>query len=325
MKINVNKTFSFYFYFLTFCSFLVLLLPLWPNYSSLILFKYCLLFAPRWWLIVLITTLFIGWKFLSKTKKIVLFPLLLISCNYLDINVNIPNPLADKAIGDINVVTVNLGEGARIYEIEQLLRFYKPDIILFQEAQNISMKDVFDSSWYYECISSLCISSKYPFKREKVLDRELLNGWGAFAAFYRIQTDKKFIYLSNIHFDTPRRAFKYLINGDLNYDWVEDIENNRIIEAALVSSWSKNKNNTIIAGDFNMPVDENIYREYFSSFINVLNERGMGFNYTKLTPIHGLRIDHILVSDDFKVIDSKVLESLGGDHLPIMTTLVITP
>jgi len=148
---------------------------------------------------------------------------------------------------------------------------------------------------------------------------------GAYAAFYRIETEIKTIYLSNIHLDTPRIAFKYLLSNDLNYDWVESIENNRTIEAALVSSWAKSKKNTIIAGDFNMAADENVYREYFSSFTNVLNESGVGFNYTKYTPIHGVRIDHILVSDNFKILDSKVLESVGGDHLPVMTTLAIAP
>lgn len=325
MKANFNKIFIFYFYCLTCCSFLVLLLPLWPNYSSLILVKYLLLFAPRWWLILLITSLFIGWKFLSTKKRYVLFLLLLISLRYLDANLNISNPFIDTVKGDVNVITVNLGEGARIYEIEQLLKFYNPDIILFQEAQNIGMSKLFDDSWQYECVSALCISSKYPFKRENALDRTLLEGWGMFSVFYHIKIDSRTIYLSNIHLDTPRRAFKYLLNNNLNYGWVEDIENNRIIEAALVSSWSKNKKNAIIAGDFNMPVDENVYQEYFSSFTNTLNESGVGFNYTKHTPIHGLRIDHILVSDDFNVVDSKVLESVGGDHLPIMTTLVINP
>jgi len=329
MKINLNQAFLFYFYCLTSCSILVLLLPFWPNYSSLILFKYFLLFSPRWWLLLLITTLFIGWKFFSTTKRTTLFLLLLISLRYLDINLNInlniSNSHRDKVKGDLKVITVNLGEGARIYNIEQLLRFYNPDIILFQEAQNIRMNELFDDSWHYECVYALCISSKYPFKRENFLDRGMLEGWGAFAAFYSIKADSRTVYLSNIHFDTPHRAFKYLLNGDFNYDWVEDIEDNRIIEAALVSSWSNNKNNTIIAGDFNMPVDENVYREYFSSFINVLDESGVGFNYTKHTPIYGLRIDHILVSDDFIVVDSKVLESVGGDHLPVMTTLSINP
>ena len=248
---------------------------------------------------------------------------MLISLKYLDVNLNISNPFIDKVKGDLNVITVNLGEGARIYQIKQLLRFYNPDVILFQEALNVSMNELFDDSWHYECVSALCISSKYPFKREHILDRDFLGGWGAYAAFYRIETEIKTIYLSNIHLDTPRSAFKYLLSNDLNYDWVESIESNRTIEAALVSSWAKSKKNTIIAGDFNMAADENVYREYFSSFTNVLNERGVGFNYTKYTPIHGVRIDHILVSDDFKVIDSKVLESVGGDHLPVMTTLAI--
>lgn len=88
---------------------------------------------------------------------------MLISLKYLDVNLNISNPFIDKGKSDLKVITVNLGEGALIYQIKQLLRFYNPDVILFQEAQNVSMNELFDDSWHYECVSALCISSKYRF------------------------------------------------------------------------------------------------------------------------------------------------------------------
>jgi len=68
---------------------------------------------------------------------------------------------------------------------------------------------------------------------------------------------------------------------------------------------------------------DTIYHEHFSSEHNALSDAGLGFNSTIKTYGLSLRIDHILYSQHFGIIDAQTIEPLGGDHIPVMATLVV--
>ena len=91
-----------------------------------------------------------------------------------------------------------------------------------------------------------------------------------------------------------------------------------------MSLWSQNKNHTLIVGDFNMPQDENIYQRYFGDLSNAVDNKGFGFNATKFTSWHGVRIDHILYSDDFRLKAVEVINSIKGDHRPVFATFNVS-
>ena len=331
MKYNSNfilRHFSqWYFIACCFLSLLVTLLPWWPTNAILTIPKYALLFGPRWWLLILVMALFAFWRYLTKRQLQFSALLILLSLNYLDFQLpsiasyfSTSTSTSTSTSREISVLSANIGNGGSDRELDYIGFSRDPDIILLQEARRVEFSTLFSDYGFKECISGLCIFSKYPFKQVKVLDRKLFEGWGVFAVFYQVETQFGIISLANVHFETPRSVLMGLIYRFFDFTLANSIESNREFEAELISLWSKNKSRVLIAGDFNMPQDENIYQRNLSHLNNAIGTKGIGFNDTKLTSWHGVRIDHILYSDDFKLQSVEVIDAINGDHRPVFAT-----
>ncbi len=316
--------------YLTFCfviCLVVTLLPWWPASDKVLVAKYLLLFAPRWWLLLLVLGTVIFWRFLSKFQWLILFILVLFSLNYLDFQ--LPK-LGDNENSSkkLTVITANIGGGGSKEVIQLLMLTEDPDILLLQEAMRIDIVQLVGDKHYSECISGLCIVSKYPFTNITTLDRKAFQGWGKFAALYQVKTANGLIAVANIHLETPRAILMGLRYGVIDTLLAQEIENNRELEVSLITRWRKDLKfskgqNFIIAGDFNMPEDDSLYQQNFSDLNNAVAELALGFNYTKFTSWHGVRIDHILYSDGISIQDVAVLKSFKGDHRPVKATLLL--
>lgn len=85
---------------------------------------------------------------------------------------------------------------------------------------------------------------------------------------------------------------------------------------------------TIIAGDFNMPVESSIYRQVWNGYGNAFSQSGYGYGWTqraksrKLTTI-GIRIDHILTGPGLEVRGCTVGTDVGSDHLPLIADIEV--
>ena len=334
MKVSTNAIFKrvsqAYFIFCSFMCVLVTLLPWWPANDALTIPKYALLFGPRWWLLVCVIGLFVFWRYLSKRQLQLSSLLVLLSLNYLDFQLpsvgsyfSTSTSTSTSITSEISILSANIGGGGSKKELDYIGFSWEPDIILLQEARRVELAKLFNDYNFKECISGLCIFSKYPFKQVKVLNRKLFQGWGIFAVFYEIETQFGLVSLANVHFETPRSVLMGLIHRTFDFSLASTIESNRQFEADLVSLWSKNKNHTLIAGDFNMPEDENTYQRSFSHLNNAIGTKGIGFNATKHTVWHGVRIDHILYSDDFTLKTVEVIDAMNGDHRPVFATFSV--
>jgi endonuclease/exonuclease/phosphatase (EEP) superfamily protein YafD len=80
---------------------------------------------------------------------------------------------------------------------------------------------------------------------------------------------------------------------------------------------------TIVAGDFNLPVESAIYRTHWGDLRNAFSRAGIGTGYTKHTRYWGVRIDHVLASGDIGTHRSFVGRDVGSDHLPLIADLVL--
>lgn len=330
MKGNLKKLAIVYFYLMVISVFVVSTLPWWPNYQSLIIPKYVLLFGPRWVLLLFVLLIILGWRILS-TKQKTLYPLLvLLSFNYLDFQLpKIWHYLSpdNVVVNELKIVSFNIGGGGTQKELKLLVKYIEPDILLLQESNRMNLTTLFSEDYVSECISGLCILSKYPFVRTQTLSRKIFGGWGTFAAFYSITTLSGQLSLANIHLETPRSVLRGAIHRHFEQMDAEKIEDNRELEVNLINLWAtNNQQNLIIAGDFNMPKDENLFHQNFSYLHNAIDVKGFGYNDTKYVYKFGVRlfgvgIDHILYSRDMHLVDVEVLELLEGDHRPLMATL----
>lgn len=311
-----------YFIFCCLMCALVTLLPWWPTNQILTIPKYAFLFGPRWWLLIIVAGLFIFWRYLKRWQLKTYPILILLSFNYLDFQLPVTGSLFSPPVSQkFSILSANIGSGGSKSELEYISFDKEPDVILLQEARRLELTKIFNGYKFKECLSGLCIFSKYPFKQVKTLNRKLFQGWGTFAVFYDIETSFGIVSLANVHFETPRSVLMGLIYRFFDFALANTIESNRRFEAELVSLWSKNKKYALIAGDFNMPQDENIYQRNFTHLNNAIDNKAFGFNATKHTNWHGVRIDHILYTDGFTINAVEVLNTGSGDHRPVFATL----
>lgn len=82
----------------------------------------------------------------------------------------------------------------------------------------------------------------------------------------------------------------------------------------------------ILAGDFNATRDHQPFRQLLDSGWTDAHEvRGCGFDATWPSdgrlPMPVMRLDHVLVTDHFEVLDVRLGTPGGSDHLPVITTL----
>jgi hypothetical protein len=62
----------------------------------------------------------------------------------------------------------------------------------------------------------------------------------------------------------------------------------------------------LVAGDFNLPIESAIYRQYWGDYTNAFSRSGIGTGRTKSTRLFGVRIDHILVGERAEPIRSWI-------------------
>ncbi len=82
----------------------------------------------------------------------------------------------------------------------------------------------------------------------------------------------------------------------------------------------------IMAGDFNATTDHRQFRDLLQSgWTDVHEPKGCGLDNTWPaggdSPIPLMRLDHILVSDDFEVLDVRIGEPAGSDHRPVIASI----
>ena len=267
---------------------------------------------------------FITWPYLERTKRLLLPVIFLGVFNYLDFQLPAFSHYFQPKTNDnysIKIIQANIGGGGSLHEIQLLVKNEQPDILLLQEARHSNISKWFSLEYRTSCKSGLCIVSKLDFEEVGALHRDLIEGWGNFALLYKIKTTKGDFSLANIHMETPRAVLMSVINRQWDQSSAIKTDENRAFQALMISAWVKAQQEVIIAGDFNMLEDENIYNEFFSSWGNAIGNAGFGLNYTKKTAWHGVRIDHLLYSDGFVLKSAMLSDFLMGDHQPVISII----
>ena len=229
----------------------------------------------------------------------------------------------------LRIATCNLGTSLDAELFSKFMTTYNPDIFLFQEAysnnqkviESVLNKDI----WRISFKDELGIASRLEIAPLEIVNRDVVGGEGILAIRYLLRLSFADVNLFNLHIKSFRKGGEAIIyEGANGISEVKRVVKSQEKECDIVSRWIKSHNIVLIGGDFNLSNANPLYKKYWSSFTDAFSKAGFGFGHTKLTRLHGVRIDHILTDGNWKIISSKVGSYVGSDHLPVIVDIVFT-
>jgi len=294
------------------------------------------LFGPRWPVFVPIVLLAIP---VSLCSRPLFFPLAvgaLIALGPL-MGFSIPSVSSVVRAGHdpsslrIRVLTQN-HEAAPIDapRFREMIEMLKPDIVAMQECGTPHEQTVSPiPNFYFHVHYGLCLLSRFPIRKADPFDRSdvwKIGGSGAIV-LYDLDFHGITISLLNLQLETPREGLDALQHS--RWKGIPEMEANirlRQWESKLAQQWSlRARGPILIMGDFNMPVESDIYRTFWSSFTNVYSDVGFGYGFTKQLKYWGTRIDHILAGPGWVPESVRVIPDVGSDHLGVVAELRLAP
>jgi endonuclease/exonuclease/phosphatase family metal-dependent hydrolase len=294
-----------------------------------------LLFSPRWIygipLIVLVPwAIFVDWRLLGALAigfVIFMIPLMGFCFPW--------QGWAAKLRPSLRIVTCNVdGEAFDPDRFESMMQKNLPDIVLIQECPAEFVEKIASlKKWNVVREGQLLTASRYPLKGKSVIHSEFPpTRWPPIVGLYCLaETPEGEVAICNIHLSTPRFGLaelldrRTIINPNRSQHLSESIVN-RTAESNATRDWAESyPNPKVIAGDFNMPVDSAIYRRHWGGYSNAFSRAGFGYGDSKITPVlcfkYGLRIDHVLMSEEFLPYQAYLGADVASDHLPVVADL----
>jgi vancomycin resistance protein VanJ len=243
-------------------------------------------------------------------------------------------PFAPSDGTRLRLVTLNAGGGRLIaLDLPQLLQGWAADVVLFQECgEELSAATERIPGWHWHHVRGLCLLTPLPIVAAEVMDRGALErvhedegagiGGAGYVVRYTLRTPQGPINVTNLHLETPRKGFEGLMSGD-----VQQLRLNselRDLEATLARRWvDAGRAPTIVAGDFNTPVESRIFQDHWGDLADAFSRVGIGFGATKYNGWIRIRIDHVLTNDAWRPARAEVGPNVGSDHRPLVTDLVL--
>lgn len=225
----------------------------------------------------------------------------------------------------IRVATINWSSSPKSFSAD--IEHYQPDILFIQEIPHpYRLRQLMDSLYRGK--------GDYRYNAEKrcgiivrgEIERNLKN------QVYRSQqvTAKlpsgHLVELVNLHLQpasTDLRLWK-------RECWRTHRENRKLrrTELALALEILKRTSPTvnrpaIIAGDFNAPANDSIYRMLDDRFTDTFGASGVGWGNTYHRRLPILRLDHIFASENFLPVRSRVVTLPDSDHRMVVSDLVL--
>ena len=232
----------------------------------------------------------------------------------------------------LRVMTYNVKWGFRdAAAVLQNIAAASPDVILMQDsagATESKLAALRKPGWNEVRLNQYTVLSKYPVS-------EPTEQWTTPDRTHScmrcvLQLGARAVTLYDVHFITPRWALgSFADNGP---DGTLDLEQNanlRELEAFMLADRIRaEKGPLILAGDLNAPIQSRACKSLFRAGLrDAYSEAGVGYGYTygQSTPLERpfVRIDHILVSPEWAILNCREGSSLGSDHSPVVADLVL--
>jgi vancomycin resistance protein VanJ len=235
----------------------------------------------------------------------------------------------------VRILTFNTdGGGAVAPRLEQLLAEWNPDFVALQECgQSLAAVVRRLPGWFHHEVRALCFMSRYPLLDSMVMDRRALEklkqsaadiGGSGDVVRYTVQMPSGPVNVTNLHLETPRKGLERLLSGTFSAEKLSGNTQLRLIESDLAMKWvSGGTAPTIVAGDFNTPVESRIFQDAWGDFTDAFSRAGFGFGMTRLNGWVRVRIDHVLTGRGLYADRARLGPDLGSDHLPLIVDLTL--
>lgn len=232
--------------------------------------------------------------------------------------------VGSPAVATLRIMTLNMQvEQVDVEAFRRVVHELQPDVIALQECLPHKAAEVFASNpgWTVQTGRGLCVASRHPIRTVMEL-RSDEDGRDVISR-YEVRTPAGPVQLFNLHLPTPRKGLEPMLrNGREAVPGLRQDTAYRREQSLRAREWVGRAGGPILlAGDFNMPMESDIYRRCWSAFTNGFSSTGFGWGYTKFTRAHGIRIDHILAGPGWRFRRCWVGPGVGSDHRPLLADL----
>jgi endonuclease/exonuclease/phosphatase (EEP) superfamily protein YafD len=233
----------------------------------------------------------------------------------------------------VRIVTLNADGGREIApQLPLLLAEWSADVVLLQECgEELSRASEEMPGWKWHHVRELCLLTRFPILGAEPMDRAALDrvkqdragiGGAGYVVRYTLASPRGAIDVTNLHLETPRKGLEGLMTEN-----VQQLRLNtelRDLESTLARRWADGAHRpTIVAGDFNTPVESRIFQDRWSGLDDAFSRVGAGFGATKYNGWIRVRIDHVLTDSSWRAVRVSCWEDVGSDHRPLVADLVL--
>ena len=235
----------------------------------------------------------------------------------------------------IRLMTFNTGFVNDFKSIRELILLEKPEVIQFQEVSSPmqdnlkSLKSLFpynaglDKPLDY--FSSIVLS-KYPLKNIKVADN--------YTVLTKVILGETELTIIGIHLSAPLNQLLLNLYVDLYFKYSDATKPQPLPLVSLdiaikqmeyLKTLIDNTNqNLILMGDLNMTTTSKRFTNFLkdTNLYTYASYKPSTFTWPAFVPGYlGIQIDHVLFSENFKVIRKKTANHFGSDHRPLLVDL----
>ena len=221
--------------------------------------------------------------------------------------------------GRVRVLTLNLyGHRSDKAAFRRLIERENPDIVLLAEApRDTGLGDGWESRYSYRISEHGGVP----------LDVVLLSRWKprSWSVDRSVAQFRSVLTAQLCHPDASERCFTFVgLHADQPFGEGAKRQQGQL-DIAVREIRATPEHAVLVMGDLNMTPWSRSFRSFLYKARLSDTARGRRFSATWLSrfPLLGLPIDHVLVNSGFRVIENRLGEDLGSDHLPVIADLVL--
>ena len=172
-----------------------------------------------------------------------------------------------------------------------------PDVMVLVEFRNKNIEELkirYPKYYFYRSDQEMLIFSKTPL----VIERENTSKFSTSVINFKTAGINFYAVDATGSFDVPREWGLTYINKSI-----------------------KEKNNTIVLGDFNTPYESIYLKQLKKDFNHAFSKKGNGFKETWFYNLPLLCLDYIWVSKDLKILKTEKIFSSKSDHSMLKTVV----